>query len=150
MKDVLDDNLLEEPAAQYSLFEPESKPNSQEKFTFIDLFAGIGGFRIAMQNLGGKCIFSSEWDEQAQKTYEANFGDLPYGDITLEETKAFIPEKFDILCAGFPCQAFSIAGKRGGFEDTRGTLFFDVAEIIRRHQPKAFFFRECKRIKKPR
>ena len=101
MKDVLDDNLLEEPAAQYSLFEPESKPNSQEKFTFIDLFAGIGGFRIAMQNLGGKCIFSSEWDEQAQKTYEANFGDLPYGDITLEETKAFIPEKFDILCAGF-------------------------------------------------
>ena len=63
MKDVLDDNLLEEPAAQYSLFEPESKPNSQEKFTFIDLFAGIGGFRIAMQNLGGKCIFSSEWDE---------------------------------------------------------------------------------------
>ena len=90
MKDVLDDNLLEEPAAQYSLFEPESKPNLQEKFTFIDLFAGIGGFRIAMQNLGGKCIFSSEWDEQAQKTYEANFGDLPYGDITLEETKAFM------------------------------------------------------------
>lgn len=147
MKDVLDDNLLEEPAAQYSLFEPESKPNSQEKFTFIDLFAGIGGFRIAMQNLGGKCIFSSEWDEQAQKTYEANFGDLPYGDITLEETKAFIPEKFDILCAGFPCQAFSIAGKRGGFEDTRGTLFFDVAEIIRRHQPKAFFLENVKGLK---
>ena len=147
MKDVLDDNLLEEPAAQYSLFEPESKPNLQEKFTFIDLFAGIGGFRIAMQNLGGKCIFSSEWDEQAQKTYEANFGDLPYGDITLEETKAFIPEKFDILCAGFPCQAFSIAGKRGGFEDTRGTLFFDVAEIIRRHQPKAFFLENVKGLK---
>ena len=147
MKDVLDDNLLKEPAAQYSLFEPESKPNSQEKFTFIDLFAGIGGFRIAMQNLGGKCIFSSEWDEQEQKTYEANFGDLPYGDITLEETKAFIPEKFDILCAGFPCQAFSIAGKRGGFEDTRGTLFFDVAEIIRRHQPKAFFLENVKGLK---
>lgn len=146
MKDVLDDGLLEEPAAQYSLFKRDTifKSNSQEKFTFIDLFAGIGGFRIAMQNLGGKCVFSSEWDEQAQKTYEANFGDLPYGDITLEETKSFIPEKFDILCAGFPCQAFSIAGKRGGFEDTRGTLFFDVAEIIRRHQPKAFFLENVK------
>jgi len=94
--------------------------------------------------MGGKCVFSSEWDEQAQKTYAANFGDIPYGDITLEETKARIPKEFDILCAGFPCQAFSIAGKRGGFEDTRGTLFFDVAEIIHRHQPKAFFLENVK------
>ena len=116
----------------------------KKKFTFIDLFAGIGGFRIAMQNLGGECVFSSEWDEKAKQTYEANFGEVPYGDITKEETKKFIPQQFDILCAGFPCQAFSIAGRRGGFEDTRGTLFFDVAEIIRRHRPKAFFLENVK------
>ena len=97
-----------------------------------------------MQNLGGECVFSSEWDEKAKQTYEANFGEVPFGDITLEETKSFIPKQFDILCAGFPCQAFSIAGRRGGFEDTRGTLFFDVAEIIRRHQPKAFFLENVK------
>ena len=119
--------------------EPE-KP----KFKFIDLFAGIGGFRIAMQSLGGKCVFTSEWDEQAKKTYEANFGEVPFGDITKEETKKFIPDGFDVLCAGFPCQAFSIAGKRGGFEDTRGTLFFDVAEIIKRKQPKAIFLENVK------
>ena len=138
-------NIIEEPEAQYDLFsENKHLVQNTVSFTFIDLFAGIGGFRLAMQNLGGKCVFSSEWDEQAQKTYAANFGDIPYGDITLEETKARIPKEFDILCAGFPCQAFSIAGKRGGFEDTRGTLFFDVAEIIRRHQPKAFFLENVK------
>lgn len=114
-----------------------------KNFTFIDLFAGIGGFRIAFENLGGMCLFSSEIDSNAQKTYLANFGEKPYGDITLEETKFHIPD-FDILCGGFPCQAFSIAGKRGGFEDTRGTLFFEVAEIIRRHQPKAFFLENVK------
>ena len=96
------------------------------------MFAGIGGFRLALQNLGGKCVFTSEWDKEAKKTYKANFGETPFGDITKEETKAYIPDGFDLLCAGFPCQAFSIAGKRGGFEDTRGTLFFDVAEIIKR------------------
>lgn len=117
------------------------------KFRFIDLFAGIGGFRIALQNLGGKCVFSSEWDEKAQKTYKVNFGEFPFGDITKEDTKKFIPSNFDILCAGFPCQAFSIAGRRGGFEDTRGTLFFEVAEIIRRHQPKAFFLENVKGLK---
>jgi modification methylase hpaII len=138
-------NIIEEHEAQYDLFsENKHLVQNTVSFTFIDLFAGIGGFRLAMQNLGGKCVFSSEWDEQAQKTYAANFGDIPYGDITLEETKARIPKEFDILCAGFPCQAFSIAGKRGGFEDTRGTLFFDVAEIIRRHQPKAFFLENVK------
>lgn len=113
-------------------------------FTFIDLFAGIGGFRYAMEGLGGTCVFSSEWDERAQDTYELNFGHRPYGDITLEETKNHIPKEFDVLCAGFPCQAFSIAGKRGGFEDTRGTLFFDVADIIQRWQPKAFFLENVK------
>lgn len=113
-------------------------------FTFIDLFAGIGGFRLALQNLGGTCIFSSEWDTYSKQTYKANFGKLPFGDITLSKTKAAIPNSFDILCAGFPCQAFSIAGKRGGFEDTRGTLFFDVAEIIDKHRPKAIFLENVK------
>lgn len=117
------------------------------KFTFIDLFAGIGGFRIAFQSLGGKCVFTSEWDEAAGKTYEVNFGEKPEGDITKAETKSKIPENFDILCAGFPCQAFSIAGKRGGFEDTRGTLFFDVAEIIKKHKPKAFFLENVKGLR---
>ena len=112
------------------------------KFTFIDLFAGIGGMRIAFQNLGGKCIFSSEIDKYAQKTYELNFGDKPYGDITKIDAKD-IPTH-DILVGGFPCQAFSIAGKRGGFNDTRGTLFFDIARIIKEKQPKAFFLENVK------
>lgn len=137
-----------EQALQYMLFDFKKEVPFPEpefpKFKFIDLFAGIGGFRIAMQSLGGKCIFTSEWDEQAKKTYEANFGEVPFGDITKEETKKFIPDGFDVLCAGFPCQAFSIAGKRGGFEDTRGTLFFDVAEIIKRKQPKAIFLENVK------
>lgn len=119
-------------------------PPSNPKFTFIDLFAGIGGFRISMQSLGGKCVFSSEWDHQAKKTYEANFGEVPFGDITKQSNKDYIPESFDVLCAGFPCQAFSIAGKRGGFEDTRGTLFFDVAQILKKHRPKAFFLENVK------
>lgn len=114
------------------------------KFTFIDLFAGIGGFRIALQELGGKCVFSSEWDKQAQKTYCLNFGEIPFGDITKKEVKRRIPDGFDILCAGFPCQAFSLAGKRRGFEETRGTLFFDTAEIIRRKRPRAFFLENVK------
>ena len=115
------------------------------KFTFIDLFAGIGGFRLAMQNLGGKCVYSSEFDSQAQKTYMANYGDMPFGDITKESTKSFIPKNFDVLCAGFPCQAFSLAGKRLGFKDeTRGTLFFQVEDILRRHQPKSFFLENVK------
>jgi DNA (cytosine-5)-methyltransferase 1 len=137
-----------EEALKYMLFNFKNEATFPEpkktKFTFIDLFAGIGGFRIAMQSLGGKCVFTSEWDEQAKKTYKANFGEVPFGDITKEETKKFIPDGFDVLCAGFPCQAFSIAGKRGGFEDTRGTLFFDVAEIIRRKKPKAIFLENVK------
>ncbi|MDY3120622.1 DNA cytosine methyltransferase [Porphyromonas somerae] len=113
-------------------------------YTFIDLFAGIGGFRIALQELGGKCVFSSEWDKQAQKTYMANFGEVPYGDIRLKSTKSQIPKYFDILCAGFPCQAFSIAGQRKGFDEARGTLFFEIADILREHQPKAFFLENVK------
>jgi len=140
-----------EEALQYMLFNFKSDVPFPEpkipKFKFIDLFAGIGGFRIAMQSLGGKCVFTSEWDEQAKKTYAANFGEVPFGDITKKETKDFIPNGFDVLCAGFPCQAFSIAGKRGGFEDTRGTLFFDVAEIIKQKQPKAFFLENVKGLR---
>lgn len=116
------------------------------KFKFIDLFAGIGGFRLACQSIGGKCVFSSEWDLNAQKTYYTNFGDIPYGDITLPETKAAIPNDFDLLCGGFPCQAFSVAGYRKGFEDTRGTLFFDVAEIIKEKRPKAIFLENVKNL----
>lgn len=141
---------VEESAIQDLLFEVNDVPFPTPKdytFKFIDLFAGIGGFRMAMQNLGGKCVYTSEWDEQAQKTYRANYGEVPFGDITKESNKAYIPDNFDILCAGFPCQAFSIAGKRGGFEDTRGTLFFDVAEIIRRKQPKAIFLENVKGLR---
>ena len=120
---------------------------SNPTFTFIDLFAGIGGFRIACQNIGGECVFSSEWDSNAQKTYAYNFGETPYGDITDEAVKCAIPERFDLLCGGFPCQAFSIAGYQKGFEDTRGTLFFDVADIIKRHRPKAVFLENVKNLK---
>lgn len=122
-------------------------PKENTTFKFIDLFAGIGGFRLAMQNLGGKCVFTSEWDKAAQKTYEANFGDKPFGDITLKETRTQIPPKFDVLCAGFPCQAFSIAGKKGGFNDTRGTLFFEVADIIKQKKPKAVFLENVKGLR---
>lgn len=142
--------MVAEEALQYGIFNTFQVPFPAEenyKFKFIDLFAGIGGFRLALQNLGGKCIFTSEWDKEAKRTYKANFGETPFGDITKEETKSYIPDIFDILCAGFPCQAFSIAGKRGGFEDTRGTLFFDVAEIIKRKQPKAFFLENVKGLR---
>lgn len=145
---TIDELLVDEEAQLYlsKWKEPKFRTNEDGEFdfTFIDLFAGIGGFRMALQELGGRCVFTSEWDKQAQETYYENFGDIPYGDITSKETKESIPAQFDVLCAGFPCQAFSIAGKRGGFEDTRGTLFFDVAEIIKRHQPKAIFLENVK------
>ncbi len=144
-------STVAEEALQYMIFNDKQNipfPSPQKpKFKFIDLFAGIGGFRLAMQNLGGKCVFTSEWDQQAKKTYQANYGEFPFGDITKESTKSFIPDGFNILCAGFPCQAFSIAGKRGGFEDTRGTLFFDVAEIIKRKQPEAIFLENVKGLR---
>lgn len=111
-------------------------------FTFIDLFAGIGGIRLAFEAQGGECVYSCEWDKYAQETYEANFGEIPDGDITQVDEHS-IPDH-DILCAGFPCQAFSIAGRRQGFEDTRGTLFFDVARIIKAKRPRAFFLENVK------
>jgi DNA (cytosine-5)-methyltransferase 1 len=139
-----------EEALQYGLFnafDVPFLPIEKPKFKFIDLFASVGGFRLALQNLGGKCVYTSEWDSEAKRTYKANFGETPFGDITKEETKSYIPDGFDVLCAGFPCQAFSIAGWRGGFEDTRGTLFFDVAEIIKRKQPKAVFLENVKGLR---
>lgn len=112
------------------------------KFTFIDLFAGVGGFRMAMQQLGGRCVFTSEWDKYSKRSYEANYGEVPFGDIT-KINAADIPNH-DVLCAGFPCQAFSLAGQKKGFEDTRGTLFFDIARIIAEKKPKAFFLENVK------
>jgi DNA (cytosine-5)-methyltransferase 1 len=144
-------NVVIEEALQYLIFDfnktvPFQAPK-KPKFKFIDLFAGIGGFRLALQNLNGKCVFTSEWDKYSKQTYRANFGEIPFGDITKSETKNYIPDNFDVLCAGFPCQAFSIAGRRGGFEDTRGTLFFDVAEIIKKKQPKAIFLENVKGLR---
>lgn len=109
---------------------------SRPSLRFIDLFCGMGGFRLAFEAQGCKCVYSSDIDEYACRTYELNFGDFPKSDITKVEAKD-IPE-FDILCAGFPCQPFSIAGKRLGFDDTRGTLFFDVARILKEKKPMAF------------
>jgi len=106
-------------------------------YTFIDLFAGLGGFRLALESLGAKCVYSNEWDIPAQEVYKANFGETPEGDITKVDEKT-IPDH-DIICAGFPCQAFSISGKRRGFEDSRGTLFFDVARIVKEKKPKVVF-----------
>lgn len=125
------------------------------RFTFVDLFAGMGGFRLAMQKYGGRCVFSSEWNPDAQRTYFANFGEVPFGDITVPRIKDYIPDDFDVLCAGFPCQPFSIAGiskknslgRAHGFLDkTQGTLFFDVAEIIQRRRPKVFFLENVKNL----
>lgn len=115
---------------------------SKYKFKFIDLFAGIGGIRLGFEEQGGECVFSCEWDKFAQQTYEANFGETPVGDI-MEVKEEEIPAH-DVLLAGFPCQAFSIAGRKQGFEDTRGTLFFEVARILKYHKPKAFFLENVK------
>ena len=118
---------------------------TQQKFKFIDLFSGLGGFRIAMEEIGGKCVFSSEIDKYVAEIYKENFGSLPEGDITKIDGKE-VPDH-DILCAGFPCQPFSIAGKRLGFEDTRGTLFFDILRIIKDKKPKAIFLENVAGLK---
>jgi len=112
------------------------------KFRIIDLFAGIGGIRIAFENVGGESVLSSEWDKYSQQTYEKNFGEIPLGDIREIDEKT-VPDH-EVLLAGFPCQAFSIAGKRGGFDDTRGTLFFEVARIIKHKKPKVVFLENVK------
>ena len=122
---------------------PKQKLN-KKTFSFIDLFAGIGGFRLALEDSGGTCVFSSEWDANSQDVYLKNFAELPHGDITKIKEKE-IP-KHDVLCAGFPCQAFSISGKRLGFKDVRGTLFFDVARIVKYHKPNVLFLENVKNL----
>ncbi len=117
-----------------------------KKLKFIDLFCGLGGFRVAFENLeqNSKCVFSCDFDADSQKSYEANFGEKPFGDITKISEKE-IPEH-DVLFAGFPCQSFSICGDQKGFEDTRGTLFFDIARILKAKQPKAFVLENVKQL----
>ena len=149
-------NILEEPDLQYYLpikWDIPFPPPTTPKFKFIDLFAGIGGIRLAFQNLGGKCVFTSEWDTYSKKTYDANFGEVPFGDITkIDENE--IPDH-DILLGGFPCQPFSIAGvskknalgrAHGFLDETQGTLFFDVARIIKHKMPKAFMLENVKNL----
>lgn len=120
-------------------------PNKWDEFTFIDLFAGIGGIRLGFESIGGKCVFSSEFDDDACKTYEANFGEHPSGDITQIDA-ADIPD-FDILLAGFPCQAFSIIGKKEGFaNETCGTLFFEIERILKEKKPKAFMLENVRNL----
>lgn len=143
-------------AVAYYITDKKKKQKDREKpmFTFIDLFAGIGGIRLAFEQVGGKCVYSSEWDKYCQQTYYANFGEKPDGDITKVDAKD-IPEH-DILVAGFPCQPFSIAGvskkvsmgRKTGFEDkTQGTLFFDVCRILKEKHPKAFMLENVKNLK---
>lgn len=120
--------------------------NKLENISFIDLFSGIGGFRLALNSFGAKCIFSIDNNKQASTTYDTNFNDNSYGDITTIKEKD-IPSH-DILCAGFPCQAFSISGKQKGFEDTRGTLFFEVIRIANYHKPKIIFLENVGNLKK--
>ncbi len=160
-------HLIEEPsvdaiysAVQTNLFGSTDIPfpapkKGQELFTFIDLFAGIGGFRMALQNLGGRCIFTSEWDRFSKQTYFANYGEYPFGDITKDDVKQYIPETFDILCGGFPCQPFSLAGvskknslgRSHGFDDVKqGNLFFHIVDILEKHRPKAFFLENVKNL----
>ncbi len=128
-------------------------PPKNPKFKFIDLFAGIGGIRLAYQKVGGKCVFSSEFNKFAKVTYEANFGEVPFGDITKIDEKS-IPDH-DVLLAGFPCQPFSIAGvskkkslgkKHGFLDETQGTLFFDIARILKEKKPKAFMLENVKNL----
>lgn len=157
-KEYLYNEILSEVTEPEQLYIPFKfdvpfPPKSNPRFKFIDLFAGIGGIRLAYQNLGGKCMFSSEWDKFAKKTYEANFGEVPFGDITQISEKS-IPDH-DILLAGFPCQPFSIAGvskknalgrKHGFLDETQGTLFFDIARILQHKRPSAFMLENVKNL----
>ena len=140
-------NIVAEPELQAMLpikwDIPFPAPENPE-FSFIDLFAGIGGFRIPLQEIGGKCVFSSEFNYHAQRAYEYNFGEVPFGDIT--KLNLDIVPKHDILCAGFPCQPFSISGKMKGFEDTRGTLIYHVFKLIEKCQPKVVLLENVKHL----
>ena len=129
----------------HSPYSKNISEKSKSSFKFIDLFAGIGGIRLGFQLNGGECVFTSEWDKFSQKTYAANFGELPQGDIT-KISATDIPEH-DVLLAGFPCQAFSQAGLKKGFSDTRGTMFFEIQRILAHHQPAAFMLENVKQLK---
>lgn len=147
-------DCVREAVAYYmSDMKKKTQEDREKKFTFIDLFAGIGGMRIGFEMAGGRCVYSNEWNKYSQQTYFANFGEQPEGDIT-QVNEAEIP-KHDILVAGFPCQPFSIAGvskknsmgKATGFEDkTQGTLFFDVCRILKKKRPKAFLLENVKNL----
>jgi DNA (cytosine-5)-methyltransferase 1 len=149
-------NILKEPEFESYLpikWDVPFPPPSNPKFQFVDLFAGIGGIRLAYQSLGGKSVFTSEWDTFAKKTYEMNFGEVPFGDIKKISEKE-IPDH-DILLAGFPCQPFSIAGvskknalgrKHGFLDETQGTLFFDIARILKYKKPPAFMLENVKNL----
>ncbi len=140
-------SLVEEPQMQLFLpmkFDVPFPPPTEYDFTFIDLFAGIGGFRIPMQENKGKCVFTSEYNFHAQRSYELNFGEVPFGDITKLNLDIVPPH--DVLTAGFPCQPFSISGKMKGFEDTRGTLIYNVFQIIEMRQPKVVFLENVKHL----
>lgn len=136
--------------SELDLFIPEQEqkedpPSVRADFSFIDLFAGIGGIRLGFESVGGHCVFSSEWDEDAAKTYEANFGEKPHGDIT-KINPASIPD-FDILLGGFPCQPFSIIGDMEGFRhETQGTLFFNIEKILLEKKPKAFMLENVRNL----
>lgn len=138
---------MEALVPQTSLSKKEKKTGANESvpFRFIDLFAGIGGTRIPFQELGGECVFTSEWDKFSQKTYTVNFGEIPSGDIT-KISSADIPSH-DVLLAGFPCQAFSQAGLKQGFRDTRGTMFFEIQRILSHHRPRAFLLENVKQLR---
>lgn len=130
---------------QAPFMSPFSADPTAAKFKFIDLFAGIGGIRYPFQELGGHCVFTSEWDKFSKKTYAANFGEVPEGDIT-QIAAPKIP-KHDLLLAGFPCQAFSQAGLKRGFSDTRGTMFFEIQRILAYRRPKAFLLENVKQLR---
>ncbi|MCF7494422.1 DNA (cytosine-5-)-methyltransferase [Vibrio sp. L5-1] len=136
LENTLQEHYINAPFKQSSLEESD--------FTFIDLFAGIGGIRLPFQKLGGHCVFTSEWDKFAQKTYLTNYGEMPNGDITKISAKD-IPEH-DILLGGFPCQTFSQAGLGKGFSDTRGTMFFEIQKILTEKRPKAFLLENVKQL----
>ncbi|HPD83326.1 MAG TPA: DNA cytosine methyltransferase [Alphaproteobacteria bacterium] len=147
--------LLEKQSETKPKLSNTKKLHPVKNLKFIDLFAGIGGFHIALHNLGMGCVFASEWDEHARKTYEHNFKNLSpalfqshnfAGDITKVDPKK-IPD-FDVLCAGFPCQPFSQAGYKKGFDETRGTLFFNIADIIKVKKPRAFFLENVRHLLK--
>jgi len=148
LKKISEDlNLVEEPQMQQLLpmqFDVPFPPPENYDFTFIDLFAGIGGFRIPTQELNGKCVFTSEFNYHAQRAYEINFGEVPFGDITKLDLN--IVPNHDVLMAGFPCQPFSISGKMKGFEDTRGTLIYNVLKIIELREPKVVLLENVKHL----